>query len=174
MKQLTAREKLLATIVGGAFFALLNLVLITQFIKRQAAARIELASKTQEWESTQILFSERDLWSKRDAWLQAKQPKLTNEGSAGVQLLDSIKKVAKKTDVVLENPSIGSPIKTTLYRSVPVNIETKSSWSALIAFLQAMQQPEEFIVFESANIAIDAADASMMRGKFKIARWYAP
>src|SRR5205823_6349612 len=102
------------------------------------------------------------------------QPKLVNEGSAGVELLDYVKSVAKKSDVVLENPAIGSPAKAQFYRSVPVNIETKSSWATLIRFLESIQQPEQFIVFETANVAIDPADPAMMRGKFKIARWYAP
>jgi hypothetical protein len=29
-------------------------------------------------------------------------------------------------------------------------------------------------VFENVNLAIDSGDATMMRGKFKIARWFAP
>ncbi len=164
---------MLAGLVAGAVFVLVNILLLSAFFKKQAAARLELGNKTQEWNATQILTSERDLWSKREAWLQQKQPKLANEGSAGVQLLDYVKSVAKKSDVVLENPAIGSPTKTAAYRSVPVNIETKSSWAALIKFLQAMQQPEQFIVFETANVAIDPNDPSMMRGKFRIARWFA-
>jgi hypothetical protein len=37
-----------------------------------------------------------------------------------------------------------------------------------------VQAPDAFIVFESANIAIDSSDPTQMRGKFKVARWYAP
>jgi hypothetical protein len=36
-----------------------------------------------------------------------------------------------------------------------------------------VQQPEAFIVFENVNLAIDSGDPTMMRGKFKIARWFA-
>ena len=32
----------------------------------------------------------------------------------------------------------------------------------------------QFIVFDSVNIMIDGSDQAMMRGKFKIARWFAP
>lgn len=173
MKTMTARERMLAGLVAGTVFVLLNLLLVSSFFKKQTLARVELANKTQEWNATQILYSERDLWTKRDAWLQQKQPKIGNEGSAGVQLLDYVKSIARRGDVVLENPAIGTPAKTATYRSVPVNIETKSSWPALIKFLQAMQQPDQFIVFETANVAIDPTDATMMRGKFRIARWFA-
>jgi hypothetical protein len=37
-----------------------------------------------------------------------------------------------------------------------------------------VQRPEEFVVFENVNLAIDGSDPTMMRGKFKIARWFAP
>jgi hypothetical protein len=37
-----------------------------------------------------------------------------------------------------------------------------------------VQQPESFVVFESVTLAIDPADPTQMRGKFKIARWFAP
>jgi hypothetical protein len=43
-----------------------------------------------------------------------------------------------------------------------------------VHFLYDVQQPEAFIVFESANIAVDNNDPTKMRGKFKIARWFAP
>jgi hypothetical protein len=37
-----------------------------------------------------------------------------------------------------------------------------------------VQQPEAFIVFENVTLSIDSNDPTMMRGKFKIARWFAP
>jgi hypothetical protein len=44
----------------------------------------------------------------------------------------------------------------------------------LFIFLYDVQQPDAFVVFESVNLVIDSNDATMMRGKFKIARWFAP
>jgi Tfp pilus assembly protein PilO len=122
----------------------------------------------------EVLFSERELWQKRDAWLQQRQPKMTNESGAGVDLLEEIKKAAKASDVQIENPAIGTLQKAPFYRSVPVTLDTKSSWKALIEFLHAMQSPERFIVFETANVQIDANDQTKMHGKFKVSRWYLP
>jgi len=174
MKQLTKSEKTLALIVGGFAFALLNLLLVSHFVKRQAQLRVDLAGKTGQLKALQVLFSERDRWIKRDTWLLEKQPKLANESGAGVQLLDQIKQIAKSNDVLLENPGWGAPEKTKYDRSVPVNLETKSSWPALIAFLRSVQQPDQFLVFENANVQIDPGDPAMMRGKLKVSRWYQP
>jgi hypothetical protein len=43
-----------------------------------------------------------------------------------------------------------------------------------VRFLHDVQQPEGFVVFESVNLQIEPSDPTMMRGKFKIARWFAP
>jgi len=37
-----------------------------------------------------------------------------------------------------------------------------------------LQQPEKFIVFEGVTLSIDSNDQTVMRGRFKIARWFAP
>ena len=171
---LSARERTLALIVGGVVFLLFNLALLNAFSKRQTLLRAQLAARKNDWASMQQLLAERDLWTQRDNWLNEKQPKLANESTAGVQLLDQIRSLAHEQDVTIENPAIGAPAKTQWYRSVPVTVETRSTWPALIAFLQKVQAPEQFMVFESANIQIDAEDPSKMRGRFKIARWYAP
>ncbi|MEY2439061.1 MAG: hypothetical protein QOI34_446, partial [Verrucomicrobiota bacterium] len=41
-------------------------------------------------------------------------------------------------------------------------------------FLYDVQQPEAFVVFENVTLAVDSSDPTKMRGKFKIARWFAP
>ena len=88
--------------------------------------------------------------------------------------LDELRSLAHEQDVTIDNQAIGAVSKTQSYRSVPVTFDTRSMWPALIAFLQKVQSPDQFTVFESANIQIDAEDPSKMRGRFKIARWYAP
>ena len=171
---LSSRERFLASLVGGAFALLLTLALLSAFSKKQSLLRSQLADRRSELAAIQTLLGERGVWEKRDAWLSEKQPKLLNESSAGVSLLDAVRELARAHEVTLENPVIGQPGKTQWARSVSVNVETRSSWDSLIAFLQAAQKPDAFIIFESANLQIDAGDASQMRGRFRIARWYAP
>ena len=54
------------------------------------------------------------------------------------------------------------------------SFEVKSAWPPLVHFLYDVQQPESFVVFESVTLNIDSADPTMMRGKMKLARWFAP
>ena len=174
MKQLTRSEKTLALMVGAVAFLLLNFILLSFFIKQQARLRAEALGKAGQLKTLLALYSERDRWIKRDAWIQEYQKKLSSESGADVPLMDQIKQIAKSNDVLLENPGWGVLEKSKFYRTVPVNIETKSSWPGLIAFLRGVQQPDQFLVFEAANVQIDPGDPAMIHGKFKVAKWYLP
>src|SRR4029453_15261384 len=77
-------------------------------------------------------------------------------------------------NILVENPAIGSGETTPYHQTVYASIETKSPWPPLVHFLYDVQRPDAFIVFENVNLAIDGSDPTMMRGKFKIARWFAP
>jgi hypothetical protein len=173
MKQLTNREKVLVGIVGGILFVMVNLFLVSRFMRNQTELRQMAAQKTQNLEKMEALCKQRDSWVKKDAWLTQNQPKLINQNSAGVQLLDLIKENAKRCDVVIDNVAIGVPAKKSNSISVPVSMDTKSSWESLIRFLTSVQQPNLFIVMEKASLQIDPADQTQMHGSFKIARWYA-
>jgi hypothetical protein len=69
---------------------------------------------------------------------------------------------------------IGLGDATSTHQSVFASVETKCAWPPLVHFLYDMQRPEAFIVFENVNLIIDSSDPTIMRGKFKIAKWFAP
>lgn len=171
---LSAREKVLSGAVGGILFIFLNAMLIGAFARQNTALRTELAQQRLEWSNMQALLGEQDLWAARDAALTTKQPRLVNENAAGPELLDMIKDVAKAHSVAIDNEALGGVIKSQYYRSVPVTVNTHSSWPDLVSFLYTLQQPDKFIVCESADIKVDPSDETKMLGQFTIARWYAP
>jgi len=173
MTQLSSREKTLATVVGLIVTIVVNVVLVNFFLKTNGRLTLDLASKTNELEAKKVLLAEKTIWEQRDVWLQSKLPKLTNEGSVGVQLLDQVKELAKKDTVLIENPAIGTVDRRTQAMAVTVNIETKSPWRELGAFLRDLQGPEQFIVLERVNIQKDASDATQMRGQLRIGKWFA-
>jgi len=172
--KLSSRERVLALVVGGAVVFLVNIGLLNAFAHRNIVLRTELTDRQSELSQINELLGEQSLWATRDAALTAKQPKLSNENAAGVELLDMIRILAKKHSVALENEVIGGVARSTWYRSVSLTLDTHSSWPDLISFLYAVQKPDQFIVCESANIQVDPADQTKMLGHLKIARWYAP
>jgi hypothetical protein len=172
-ERMNRRERILSWIVAGAIIVLLNLVIWSWLFGALGRARAELAERKAARAKQAVYVKERDLWTKRDAWLRQHQPTLKNAAEAST-LLDELKQVAGKYSILIENPAIGAGETTPNHQTVFASIETKSPWPPLVHFLYDVQQPESFVVFESVTLMIDSGDPTMMRGKFKIARWFAP
>ncbi|MGA3169725.1 MAG: GspMb/PilO family protein [Chthoniobacteraceae bacterium] len=171
---LSSRERTLAVAMGAVVFILLNLVLLSAFSRRNTALRVELAERQNDWTEMRQLLGEQTLWSARDAALTAKQPVLDNESAAGVELLETVRSIAKKNGVTTDNESIGGVNRGQWYRSVPISLDAHSTWPALISFFYTLQKPDQFIVCEDANVQVDPGDQTKMLAHLKIARWYAP
>ena len=172
-ERMNQRERVLSWIIAGTMFVLLNLLILSWIFGALGSARAELAARKTALAEQALYIKERDLWTKRDEWIRQRQPILKNPAEASA-LLDQLKQVAGKHNVLIENPAIGSGETTPYHQTVFASIETKSPWPPLVHFLHDVQQPDAFVVFESVNLALDGSDPTMMRGKFKVARWFAP
>lgn len=171
--RMSQRERLLSWIVAGTVFVLLNLWILSWILGSLSSARKEVAARKAKLSEQNVYVKERDLWTKREEWLRKHQPVLKDPSEASA-LLDQLKQIAGKHEVLVENPAIGTGENTPHHQTVFASIETKSPWAPLIHFLYDVQRPDAFIVLENVNLAIDGSDATMMRGKFKFARWFAP
>ena len=173
MNRLTPRERILVYIVAGVLFAVGNMALLSSLQKRQIRIKADLAQKQSEIKLMQTLLTESDPCTTRQAWLTANQPRMTNPEQSGVKLLEEIKETARANELLLESSELGNLETQAAYRAVSVQFTAKSSWPNLVKFLHAMQKPDRFIVFETANMQIDPGNATRMSCKFKIAKWYA-
>jgi len=163
---------MLSWIVAGTVFGLLNLWILNWVLAGLSAAHKEVAARRARLAEQALYIKERDLWMKREEWIQKHQPVLKDAAEASA-LLDQLREVAGKYNVLIENPAIGAGETTPYHQTVFASIETKSPWPPLVHFLYDVQRPDAFAVFENVNLAIDGSDPTMMRGKFKIARWFA-
>lgn len=173
IQRLNRRERILGAIVVGVVLVLVNLFVWSWLLSATHDARGEVAKRKLIRNEQLIYIRESDLWAQRDKWLREHQPPFRGASDA-TTLLDQLKQIAGKYNVLIENPAIGSGESTPAYQSVFASVETKSTWPALVHFLYDVQNPEAFIVFENVDIMIDSSDPSQMRGKFKVAHWYAP
>ena len=172
-QRMNRRERILAAIVAGGVFLLLNLYVWGKIFGTLNQARADLVDRKNTRKVQEIYIKERGLWEKRAQWLKERQPALKGPGEAST-LLDQVKQIAGKHNVLIENPAIGTSDSTPDRQSVFASVEVKSPWPPLVRFLYEVQQPESFVVFESVTLNIDPGDPTMMRGKLKIARWFAP
>ena len=171
--RMNPRERVLSWIVAGTVFVLLNLWILSRILGALSGAQKEVATGRAKLAEQALYTKERDMWTKREDWIQKHQPVLKDPAEASA-LLDQLKEVAGKYNVLIENPAIGAGETTPYHQTVFASIETKSPWPPLVHFLYDVQRPDAFVVFENVNLAIDGNDPTMMRGKFKIARWFAP
>ena len=172
-QRMNPRERMLSLIIAVTLFGLINVFIWSSLLGTLGRTRADFAERKALRTQQTVFLKEREMWEKRDEWLRKFQPTLKSPVEAST-LLDQVKAAAGKHKIVLENPQIGSGDSTPNYQAVFASVETKSEWQPLVRFLYEVQQPESFVVFESVNLAIDSADPTMMRGKFKIARWFAP
>ena len=172
--QLTQREKILSIGVGTVAFLFVNFFVVDLFLKNKTALTAGIARQEAQLKMTRSRFAEKGMWQEREAWLVATQPKIANENSAGVELLDQVNKIASAQTVTVESPVIRPPARRPEGTVVSVEVGVKSQWKSLVGFLSALQQPEQFMVLEKANLKIDAKDQTQMEAKFTVAKWYAP
>ena len=172
-QRLNKRERLLSALVAGVIFLLLNWYIWGRLFSALDQARANLVARQNTRKVQDVFIRERALWEKRAQWLKEHQPVLKGPGEAST-LLDQIKQVAGKHNVLIENPAIGTSDATPERQAVFASFEVKSPWPPLVRFLYDVQQPESFVVFESITLNIDPADPTAMRGKMKVARWFAP
>jgi hypothetical protein len=172
-QRMNPRERVLSLIVAGSLTVLLNLWVLSWVLGAVGSAQKQLGTRRSKLAEQSLYIKERDMWTKRDEWIRQHQPTLKNPAEASA-LLDQLQEVAGKYNIQVENPAIGTGETTPYHQTVFASIETKSPWPPLVHFLYDLQRPEEFVVFENVNLAIDGNDPTMMRGRFKIARWFAP
>lgn len=173
IKQMTARERTLATIVGAGLFLFVNIFLAKFVLKQHRQLRNDLAVKTSERDAMLVLLAERDLWTKREQWLNAKLAKLENRDEAPSDLRKAITEIAAKHNITLEKTLLGEPETKPQFARVSVTFETKSKWKDLVEFIRDLQAPGQFIVLESLKLNIDETDKTQMRGRFRVAKWFA-
>lgn len=171
--KLNRRERVLSLLVAGTVFALINLFLWTWLLGVSRGLRTEVAKRQATQHDQSVYLRDAELWSKRQQWLKQHQPAFRGPADAST-LLDQVKQTAAKYNIGLENPVIGTGDATPSYQPAFASIDTKSPWPPLVHFLYDLQTPDSFVVFESVRLEVDPTDAAQMRGKFKIARWYAP
>ena len=173
LAQMNQRERTLALAVGGILFLLINFAIWSALFGMSANARKDYAAQKAARTEQKVYLQEEKMWKRRAEWLKKNQPKLNNPAEAST-LLTQVKEIAGKHNVQIENPQIGAVESTPAHQSVSATFETKSGWDELVHFLYDVQRPEAFIVFENVNLLVDATDPTVMRGRFKIAKWFVP
>lgn len=173
-RTLSPREQTLATIVGLIIVLGGTFMLVQSYHGKRVALTAKIAADKRQLRSLRELLTQADFWKQREVWIHAKQPPLSDPDHAPGELLNYVQNLAKKHSILLENATLHTAEARPACISVALEVETKSPWSPLFSFLEELQTPEQFVALEMADLKVDAEDNTQVRGRFKIARWYAP
>src|SRR5450432_1202618 len=173
LAQMNQRERMLALTVGAILFLLVNLAIWSALLGMSAGARSDYAAQRAARAEQKVYLGAEKTWKRRSEWLKKSQPTLSNPAEAS-SLLTEVKQIAGKYNVQIDDPQIGAVETTPSHQSVSATFETKSGWEPLVHFFYDAQRPEAFTVFETVNLMVDGSDPTVMRGHFKIAKWFAP
>lgn len=172
IRKLNSRERIMLIVVGGIVGVFTLSLVVSGFRRSYTDLEAQLSTRREELKAMRGVLEERELWQQRKAWLDAHQPRLESRERSGVELLDSVRNTAKSHGVTLERPEIGTSESGPSYEAVSISLQTRSNWQSLIAMMNDLQQPGQFIVFEEANLRLDQNDPTQMLGRFRIAKWY--
>lgn len=169
--RMNPRERILAAAVGVVLFLIVNFAIWSTLFAMSAGARTDYSAQRAARKEQKVYLDEETMWKRRSDWLAKNQPVLTNPAEAST-LLSRVKEIAGKYTVQIEDPQIGAVENTPSHQSVSATFETKSAWVPLVHFLYDAQRPDAFTVFEQVNLMVDGNDATVMHGRFKIAKWF--
>lgn len=172
-QRMNQRERMMTLVISAILFLLINLFVWRLLLGSISNSRRELADRQTTRAEQVVYMKEKDVWAKREQWLEKTEPPMKGAEEAS-NLLDQLKQIAGKYNVLIENPAIGAGETTPTHQTVFASVETSCHWPDLLHFLYDLQQPDAFVVFENVSLAVDPNDATTMRGKFKVARWFAP
>jgi hypothetical protein len=179
---LSARERTLLLLVTGTVFILANLALLSSLAGAFGELRHECAEQAVNLETQQLFASEQPKMAQRMSWLHSKQPVLASRDRAGAGLLEQIQQFARGSAVIVTNPRIKPPAigaaaenrsASTDYQAITVEVDTQSDWAGVEKFIENLQQPENFLVFNLATLRSET-DPAVITGHFQISKWYAP
>ena len=106
-QRMNQRERVMTLAVAGILFALINIFIWKWVLGTIGNSGRELAARKATRAEQTVYIKERELWAKRDQWLQKTQPVLKGAEEAST-LLDQLKQIAGKYNILIENPAIGS------------------------------------------------------------------
>jgi Type II secretion system (T2SS), protein M subtype b len=173
LAQMNQRERFLALAVGAILFLLVSFAIWSTLFGMSAGARTAYAAQRAARKEQLVYLEEEKTWKKRADWLKKNQPTLSDPAEAS-SLLTRVKEIAGKHTVQIEDPQIGAVETTPSHQTVSATFEIKSGWPPLVRFLYDLQRPADFTVLEQVNLMVDGNDATVMRGRFKIAKWFKP
>lgn len=168
---MTSRERNLAITFGLLIFTILNLIFLPKL--KQWGNNLTVAKQSLENQqmAADSWLSQADLWHGREQWLLQNQPQFTDSTSPAT-LVDALQKLAEQHQVTIEQQDLTEYPTSGDFAATAVTLRMSGSLDAMIRWLYAVQQPQEFIVCSQFRCENTDNSSTNMRWNITLARLY--
>jgi Tfp pilus assembly protein PilO len=174
LAQMSQRERMIAIGLGSVIALFINVILIRFFLKHHDTQKYNIAQTQAKIDNLKRLEPERAKWEARKRHIDATMPVLGEIDVANRQLSEMIKEVAKKHNLIINQPNPGVANKASYYTALGLKIDVKGAWPQLRDFLNELQTPGQYIVLDPVEIKVDPTDKTQHHVSVTVTKWFAP
>ena len=139
-----------------------------------AGARADYATQRATRTEQTVYLEEEKMWQKRAEWLKKKQPHLNNPAEASTAAHAGESRLPENTtsrSIIRRSARSRRPLR--IRRSRPP-LRPRADGVRSCIFFTTSRGRRRSPFSRQTNLIVDASDPTVMRGRFKIAKWFAP
>jgi hypothetical protein len=162
---------LLLALLLALLFLAGNFYAYRWFAGKEAALRSTAADLQDAQDSASTALQEIPTWTQRKAWVNDKQPQLGDEGEAKAAVLEYVQKGARANKLEIVEQSLNDVQRTAAGTRVNVSVKVKGSMLDLVAWLTALEKPDDFYAVALFSLKADQ-DQKSFDCTVEIARYF--
>jgi hypothetical protein len=171
MTKISPREKLLAVMLGGIAFLLVNLFFLPTLLTANRLDRQKGAELRAELTAAQNWIKQGDYWREREEWLHKEEPTLTERGNASANQIENLQKLSRQNGLQLRDLQLLNLQEAQYYNPVGVRFTIVGPWSGVVRFMAALQGPTLFNVIPRITIR-SATEPSQVHCEMELQEWF--
>lgn len=169
MRALNRNERLLAGLLGGMAFLLVNLVGMRWIASQTAASRAEIARLTGEADAARTLLKERPYWLVRQDWVAQHLPPPYDEKTSRAQFVQEVVDSVQKHQLQTESQQPLETERDGRLAIAGIEITVNGRLEAIVRWLHALQQPGNYELIRSFTLR-QAEDGNTMQAVVRLGK----
>lgn len=171
MRAPTKSEKLLLVVFAAMLLFLLGILLwraLQQNLRGRHSADAALVAQIEELRGW---TSQKDLWLERGAWLQENPPPAWDRETSEAELVQKLQSTLASNGIDIVGQRLIGTSEISGYREIAVQLTLRGTTEEIVRWLNAIQQPGEFIAIRQLNLRADQ-DKESLRVEVSLVRHY--
>lgn len=171
LTRLNARERMLALLLGGTAFLLLNLLFLPKLTAGNRAAKQKNQELKAQVSAAEAWMAKEAYWTERAKWLAETEPVLNAAREDSATQLEELQKSAREHGLTLADVQLLQLDETPFYQPVGARLTVRGPWPGMVRFVAALQDPALFDVIPRFSIKSDQEPPDVVC-ELEVQRWF--